>query len=1286
MKKVFAVLAVLAVVTGLVLANQNYNKSTNTLVAKAAAEVLPSNGEVREIGVTHMQESLKGDENSPSMKAAINVMSTVTGYSNIHTLGFGNGDPLNGKPANWNSLSLAQRLDPASYSYNLGGVFGDRLKYSRAAKSKIVVTLCCSIGWTRYDNSSTWAGGWDSKEIDPQYYPVYAALALKIARDNPDIKVFQVWNEFKGFWGADHEDRNRWGYRSYTELYNMVYKALKDHDSSIKVGGPYIVARTTRPENTGDQPSTITGTWGALEQRPLDAILYWNKYKLGADFVAIDGANGTDCCGFIGDPLAANTKFSTISKWLTANVNLPIWWSEFYSRNPGDPNFTTPSQLEDSLYQIYVVGKSQVALHWSPQCGPGDNACIWKDTQNGGSGGTNGALTDVLQRWNSASKIEPTVEWNTLPNNIISGNYTFSINTNDNNNTKVEYSELWFGTKNVGKLTGASTNKTITLNTATLPDGVYNVRATSTNYMNNRGESPIFSVRVANTNTPPTNPTAPLDLVNGSDSGSSDSDNITNDRTPTFTGACTTGQIINLYVDNIAGPNTTCVASSFSISQIVALGDGTHSIQYSSKNAIGTESTKSPTLTITVDSSAPAAPSTPDLDTSSDDGVSTNDNSTTKTDPIFVGNCATGEIINLYDGNNYINGSTTCANNRYSILSATSIALGTHAIGVKIADIAGNVSPISPTLSISIVAPPIQLPTPTITLSSNSDTGKAGDNLTKYNKPTFTGSCNISGAQVMINIDNISANNTNTGVVLCSTTSPFVYSHTLTTALSEGVHSINARITDNLGNESPTSSNYNFSVDTTPPNAISLSASNITSSLTNTRPTIAGTSAAGNTVTVQNENNVEQCKILVTNSGSWSCNVPIAQSIALHTFKVFVVDPAGNSSPTTTLNYTLVAVSTNNGGDSSSSSTTASSSTSSVSSVSNSTPSSSAPPIPDYPPVEPPVVTVTPTTTSATVPTSYIPLTGTSTAGNIISATDDKNNTLCTTVVSSSGVWSCNTTALGDGTRNISIKDNNTTTNTIKITTSDDDGVKAEVEDLAPNNGDGNGDGTADKLQASVTSIKDASSNSFVTIDTSSESSCGSLKNINVYNETDLAQADSSRDYKYGFVGFKVNCSSPINIRTYWHGISEFPAGTKYIKFGRSEPGNSASTKYFELPVKFGTKLINNKQVAYSEYTYTDGGIGDDTGRDGVISDPSGPVFPNSVEPNIVSNQSNQSQNFMLWIIGILIGLIIVGATYYWMKKKSHKHIESVEPLLLNNKDAAADQSVQYAAQSLPPK
>ena len=121
----------------------------------------------------------------------------------------------------------------------------------------------------------------------------------------------------------------------------------------------------------------------------------------------------------------------------------------------------------------------------------------------------------------------------------------------------------------------------------------------------------------------PAAPAAP-DLQAASDTGTSDTDNITADNTPTFdlSGA---SPYFRFYRDSakISGDYEAGATYTTAVQ-----ADGTYSYQVSAVDAAGNESAKSTGLSVTIDTSASAAPSAPDLQAASDTGVSNSDNIT----------------------------------------------------------------------------------------------------------------------------------------------------------------------------------------------------------------------------------------------------------------------------------------------------------------------------------------------------------------------------------------------------------------------------------------------------------------------------------------------------------------------------------------------------------------------------------------------------------------------------------------------------------------------------------
>jgi hypothetical protein len=174
------------------------------------------------------------------------------------------------------------------------------------------------------------------------------------------------------------------------------------------------------------------------------------------------------------------------------------------------------------------------------------------------------------------------------------------------------------------------------------------------------------------------------------------------------------------------------------------------------------------------------------------------------------------------------------------------------------------------------------------TLAAGSDSGdSASDNLTNVASPTFTGTCTTNGDSIGIASDGTIAG---TGGV-CS---GGVYTTTLSTALSDGVHAIKAFEYSAAG-ASTYSSALNITIDTTPP-AITL---------TSNPANPAGSSDASFGFTIDDVRPT-QCKL---DSGTFApCTSPVIYAglvVGSHTFTVSATDAAGNVG-TTVYTWTVV--------------------------------------------------------------------------------------------------------------------------------------------------------------------------------------------------------------------------------------------------------------------------------------------------------------------------------------------------------------------------------------------
>jgi surface protein len=209
-------------------------------------------------------------------------------------------------------------------------------------------------------------------------------------------------------------------------------------------------------------------------------------------------------------------------------------------------------------------------------------------------------------------------------------------------------------------------------NNGGLPDGDYfaTVSGVDTNGRAYVGTDSITFTLLS----PPSTPTSGPDLDPNSDAGSSNSDNLTNVTTPTFTGTVSpnTG-IVYLYAEkdggspSIVASATTANDGSYTISPTAALTSGSYVFYVKVENAAGDTSGNSPPVNVTIQTT-PQSPSAPTLATSSDLGVNTSDNITSDDTPTITGTASPNTIINIYDDTNtFVVSSTTDSSGTYSI-------------------------------------------------------------------------------------------------------------------------------------------------------------------------------------------------------------------------------------------------------------------------------------------------------------------------------------------------------------------------------------------------------------------------------------------------------------------------------------------------------------------------------------------------------------------------------------------------------------------------------------------
>jgi hypothetical protein len=211
----------------------------------------------------------------------------------------------------------------------------------------------------------------------------------------------------------------------------------------------------------------------------------------------------------------------------------------------------------------------------------------------------------------------------------------------------------------------------------------------------------------------------------------------------------------------------------------------------------GNDGTAGTSPSLSFDTLAPGAPSTPDLAAASDSGSSSTDDITGVTTPTFSGTAEVGATVRLYDGATEI-GSIVATDGTWAIASNRTLAAGSHAITATATDSAGNTGAASAVRTVQILT---SGPATTIAgLHFSADSGASDHDLvTAIASQTVSGTLSASlatGERVQVSLDgggNWTTANASAGSNAWS----------LPAALASGTHTLQVRVIDALGNTGP---------------------------------------------------------------------------------------------------------------------------------------------------------------------------------------------------------------------------------------------------------------------------------------------------------------------------------------------------------------------------------------------------------------------------------------------------------------------------------------------------
>ena len=338
-----------------------------------------------------------------------------------------------------------------------------------------------------------------------------------------------------------------------------------------------------------------------------------------------------------------------------------------------------------------------------------------------------------------------------------------------------------------GILVGTRTGPGAIQDPGPLSDGVYLYTATQTDLAGNVGTAGA-SLSVTIDTVAPTAASAP-DLEATSDTGISNTDNVTSAKSPVFdvltAEATATVQLLRngVVVGTRVGPGP--------ITDAGPVPDGFFSYTAVQVDVAGNVGPGSPSLGVTIDSIAPTVPSVPDLEPGSDSGISNTDNITNATTPLLdVFAAEPAATVQLF-ANGTLVGSRVGPG---AIAVGTTLTDGVYAFNARQVDPAGNVGPLGGSLSVTIDTRPPGIPT--LTLDPNSDTGVKGDGITSIRLPQFLGNADLGSTVQLID---------NAGHILGLTTASAVdgtFAVTPISPLADGPYSLQSVALDAAGNKS----------------------------------------------------------------------------------------------------------------------------------------------------------------------------------------------------------------------------------------------------------------------------------------------------------------------------------------------------------------------------------------------------------------------------------------------------------------------------------------------------
>ena len=333
---------------------------------------------------------------------------------------------------------------------------------------------------------------------------------------------------------------------------------------------------------------------------------------------------------------------------------------------------------------------------------------------------------------------------------------------------------------------------------------------------------------------------------------------------------------------------------AFSITTSV-LGEGVHTLTARATDAAGNQGASSAAFHVTIDTSAPGAPS---ITAFAGDSGTAGDHVTNDQTLTLSGTAEAGDTVEVFRDGVSIGTTVAGVGGDWSLADANLLADGTYQFTARATDGAGNQGAASAAFQVTIdTTAPVAPTFGSVTDNVAPVTGLVADNGTTNDTTlTIDGTAELGSTVTVYDTDGTTV--VGTGVATGGA-GPIT-----TSVLSEGAHTLTLRATDAAGNQVAASTAFHVTIDTLAPGApvITSVTDNVepvtgavadNGSSNDTTLTVGGTAAAGSTVTLYDSDGTTVLGTGVATGGVFSITTSVLGEGA-HALTARASDAAGN--------------------------------------------------------------------------------------------------------------------------------------------------------------------------------------------------------------------------------------------------------------------------------------------------------------------------------------------------------------------------------------------------------